>query len=56
MNNVIDGGFPKGTEHGKVHRVGRGVTTCNPGLVFFPKETCAMDDMNTDVDNTTYYE
>ncbi len=47
----VDGGFPKGMERGKVDCVGWGVVTCNPDLVFFCKEACAMDDMNADVDN-----
>ncbi len=46
-----DGGYPKGTERGEVHRVGRGVAAYNPGLVFFRKEACAMDDTNTNVNN-----
>ncbi len=47
----VDGSFPKGTERGKVHHVSRGVAAWNPGLVFFCKETCAIDAMNTNVNN-----
>jgi hypothetical protein len=47
----VDGSFPKGTEHSKVHCAGWVVTARNPGLVFFRKEACAMDDTNTDISN-----
>jgi hypothetical protein len=47
----VDGGFPKGTERSKVHCVCQVVTACNPGLIFFHKEACAMYDLNTYVNN-----
>jgi hypothetical protein len=47
----VDGGLLKDTEYGKVHCVDWVVAARDPGLVPLCKEACAMDDMNTNVNN-----
>jgi hypothetical protein len=47
----VDGGFLKGTKCGKAICVYWFVAMCNPGLIFFPEEACAMDDTNTNIND-----
>jgi hypothetical protein len=46
-----DGGLPKGKECGKVHIVGWVVAARDPGIVFFCKEACVVDDVSTDIND-----